>query len=143
VTTQTLVQGTKSGALVTCGALAAGTFIAGAGIDLGAKTPLNVSFELEATPASAPSGNKQAVLYLQWSLDGTNYSTGPTSGTTTTNELDLNWAGSLPLNDASLHRKQFYVVPLGRWVKPVVKNDCGAAFTSGFVYRADWTGDSV
>lgn len=143
MTTHNLAQGARSSSLLTAGTLAAATYIAGSTIDLGASVPLMITFEVEANANGTPSGNKQLVLFLQWSLDNTNFQTGPTSGTTATEEADLDFAGALPMNDTNDHRKMFVVYPKARYCKPVLKNDLGVALTSGAVYRADWTGASA
>ena len=138
-----LLQGARSSTLLNAGTLAAGTYIAGSSFDLSADIPLFIVFEVEANANGTPSGNKQAVLFVKWSLDNTNWQSGPESGTTTTEEADLDLAGALPMNDTNDHRKFFVVYPKGRYCKPILKNDLGVALTSGNVYRADWTGETT
>ena len=89
-----------------------------------------------------PAGNKQVAVFVQASLDGTNFQSGPTSGTTTTDEPDLTWIGSIPMNTATTtHRKSFSVMTalgfLPQQFKIVLKNDLGVALTSGAVYTAE------
>ena len=79
-------------------------------------------------------------MLVKWSLDNTNFTSGPESGTTATEEADLHWIGTLPTVDTNTHRKEFIVYPKGRYFKIVAKNDMGVALTSGNVYRSDWTG---
>jgi len=55
--------------------------------------PLDVIIEVDAATTNTPSGNKQLVVFVQESLDGTNYRSGPTSGTTTTDEPNLRLLG--------------------------------------------------
>lgn len=143
MTVYNLTQGTRTSSLLTAGTLASATYITGSAVDLGADVPVMITFEVEANANGSPSGNKQLVLFLKWSLDNTNYQSGPESGTTTTEEPDLDWAGSLPMNDTNDHRKFFAVFPKGRYFKPILKNDLGVALTSGAVYRSDWTGEST
>lgn len=143
MTVHNLIQSARSASLLNAATLAAGTYVAGSVIDLSIDIPLFITFEIEANANGTPSGNKQLVLFLQWSLDNTNFQTGPTSGTTTTEEADLDWGGALPMNDTNDHRKFFVVYPKGRYVRPILKNDLGVALTSGNVYRADWTGEST
>lgn len=138
-----LLQGTRTSSLLTAGTLASATYITGSAVDLSADIPLFITFEVEANANGTPSGNKQLVLFLKWSLDNTNYQSGPESGTTATEEADLDFAGSLPMNDTNDHRKFFVVYPKGRYVKPILKNDLGVALTSGAVYRSDWTGETT
>ena len=142
MTTFTQTQGTKSASVLTMGTLASATFIASSAIDLGASIPLDVTFEVECTPGSTPTGNKQLIVMAQLSLDNTVFTTGPTSGTTATNEPDLHWIGTIVCNDNSLHRKMFSLqgLPTARYLKLVVKNDMGVALSSGNIYRADITG---
>jgi hypothetical protein len=90
------------------------------------------------------AGNKQAVLFAQaGDTAGSNLSTGPTSGTTTTDEPDLVYIGTLPLNtNATQQRKYFSVATAFGGVLPphlkfVVKNDCGVAFTAAALKTAE------
>lgn len=145
MTTHSVVQGTRSSSILTLGTLAAGTYITSSAIDLGANIPLDVTFEMECDPNGTPSGNKQMVLFAKFSLDNTNYSSGPESGTTATEEADLHFVGSMPTNDTNTHRRMFSLrgLPITRYVKIVAKNDLGVALTGGEVYRASITGDST
>jgi hypothetical protein len=143
MTVYNLTQGTRTSSLLTAGTLAAATYITGSAIDLSADVPLSITFEVEGNANGTPSGNKQLILFLKWSLDNTNWQTGPESGTTATEEPDLDWGGALPMNDTNDHRKFFTIYPKARYVKPILKNDLGVALTSGAVYRADWTGEST
>jgi hypothetical protein len=104
-------------------------------IDLGTATPIDDILELVVTPGTV-ANNKQALLYIQVSLDGTNYSTGPTSGTSMVDVTNLYYIGSLPLNTASgTQRKSFSILnTVGfcpRYYKAIVYNDSGAAFSAG------------
>ncbi len=139
----TLAQGTRTSSLLSLGTLANGTYVTATAVDLGATIPPFFTLQAECDPNGTPSGNKQLVIFLKWSLDGTNYTSGPESGTTVTEEADLHWVGTMPTNDTNTHRKEFVVYPKGRYFKIVVKNDMGVALTSGDVYRADFTGSSV
>lgn len=113
------------------------------------KVPLDCIVELAVTPGTV-SGNKQAVLFAQFSLDGTNFGTGPTSGTTTTDEPNLKRLGSLNLlTNATLQRDVFSIAAMAPGgmlpyaTKLILKNDSGAAFASSGndVYTVDDTGD--
>jgi hypothetical protein len=125
--------------------LASAAYTASPAIDLGAAIPLDVTFEVECVPSAATSGNKQLILFAKFSLDNTNFGSGPESGTSATNEPDLHWLGTLPCNDSSPHRKFFNLqgLPVARYLKLVVKNDTGVMLASGNVYRADITGASA
>lgn len=137
-----LTQGSRTSSLLSCGTLASGTYICSSAIDLGADVPEFITIQTEANANGTPSGNKKLDLFLKWSLDNTNWTSGPESGTTTTEESDLHSVGALPMNDTNDHRKEFLVYPLGRYMKIIAKNDLGVALTSGEVYRSDWTGES-
>lgn len=104
MTTGTLVVTSKAGLSVTLNSLASATYVAATAVDLSAVHPLDIIIELEVTPGTV-SGNKQALVFVQESLDGTNYSTGPTSGTTTTDEPNL-YLGGTPSQVQSLCRPQ-------------------------------------
>jgi hypothetical protein len=142
--TRTFTQGAKSATVLNLGTLASNTYVAHAtSIDRGASIPADTVLEIVCDPNGAPSGNKQLLLFCQLSADNTDFSSGPTSGTTVTEEADLHFIGSLPCNDTNTHRKQFSLekagIPRLRYVKPVVKNDLGVALTSGNVYQIDIT----
>jgi hypothetical protein len=140
-TTATYAQGTRSSAVLALGTLASATYVTSSAIDLGATIPMDVTFEMEANANGSPSGNKQLVLFCKFSLDGTNYGSGPESGTTATEEGDLHFIGAMPTVDTNDHRKFFSLagLPIARYLKLVVKNDLGVALTSGNVYKSDIT----
>ncbi|MFS2027070.1 hypothetical protein [Massilia sp. CT11-137] len=153
MTTAKISQGSRtqlSGAAAALNSLASATYVAVGTIthNSGGKVPLECFVELAVTPGTV-SGNKQAVLFAQASLDGTNFDTGPTSGTTTTDEPNLIFVGVLPLNsNATLQRKKFSLANAHGGVLPyatklIVKNDSGAAFASSGndVYTLDLSGD--
>ena len=100
-------------------------------------SPLDVLIEVTAvTTSTTPSGNKRMQVYVQTSLDGTNYSNGPTSGTNTSDEPNLYKLGDLPCNTVSVTNRRTYSVfaALG-WVPPyfrlVCMNDLGTALSTG------------
>ena len=153
MTTAKLAQGSRtqlSGAAAALNSLASATYVVLGTLthNSGGKTPLDCLVELSATPGTV-SGNKQLVLFAQASLDGTNFGTGPTSGTTTTDEPDLVYVGTLPLNtNSTLQRKVFSLAAAFAGVLPyatklIAKNDSGAALASSGndVYTLDVTGD--
>lgn len=112
------------------------------------KTPLSTKLEVYVTPGTV-SGNKQLVVFAQQSLDGTNFESGPTSSTTTTDETNLTVLGTIPLNtNATLQRRVFDLAAafggsLPYAAKIIVKNDSGAALASSGndVYTLDISGD--
>lgn len=153
MTTAKLAQGTRtqlSGAAAALNSLASATYVTLGTIthNSSGKAPLDCLVELTATPGTVAS-NKQLVLFAQASLDGTNFSTGPTSGTTTTDEADLVFIGALPLGtSATLQRKVFSLALAFGGVLPyatklIAKNDSGAALASSGndLYTLDITGD--
>ena len=116
----------------------------------GGKTPLDCLVELAVTPGTVSGTAKQAVLFAQFSLDGTNFGTGPVSGTTTTDEPNLVRLGALPLlSNATLQRQVFSIAAAcPGWVLPyatklILKNDSGATFASSGndVHTIDDSGD--
>lgn len=115
--------------------LASATFVSAGTITHNTNQPLDVLVEVTTTPGTV-SGNKQLVVFAKVSLDGTNYSTGPESGTTTTDEPDLYYVGTVPLNTSSaVQTKTFSLVAsLGGTLpyasKIIIKNDSGAALAA-------------
>jgi hypothetical protein len=124
--------GTRTAYTITLNSLADQTYVASSTVDLSATDALDIVVELEITPGTV-AGNKQALVYVVASLDNTNFSTGPTSGTSATDAGDLHYVGPLPLNtNSTLQRKQFSLLAALGFVPPyhklVVRNDSGAAF---------------
>lgn len=136
----TITQGSRTSSILSLGTLASATYITSSSIDLGADTPVMVTLQVEANANGTPSGNKQLLVFVKWSLDNSNWTSGPESGTTATEEADLHQVGAVPMNDTNDHRKEIVLYPKARYMKVVVKNDLGVALTSGDVYRSDWTG---
>jgi hypothetical protein len=153
MTTAKISQGARTqlaGAAAALNSLAIGTYAALGTIthNNSGKVPLDCLVELTVTPGTTGS-NKQAVLFAQPSLDGATFGSGPTSGTTTTDEANLVLIGSLPLNTAAgQQRKVFSLAAAFGGVLPyatklIVKNDSGAAFASSGndLYTLDISGD--
>ena len=144
MTTITQAQGART-QVFDMGTLASATYAVSAVIDLGPDIPLDVTLEIEADPNGAPTGNKRLVLFAKLSLDSVNFSSGPESGTDTTNEHDLYWIGTLQCADTNVHRKMFSLqaLPVVRYMKLVIKNELGVPLASGKIYHAAITGLSV
>lgn len=156
MTTQKNNLGTRtqlSGAAAALNSLASATYVVLGTIthSSSGKVGFDTLVELAVTPGTV-SGNKQALLFAQASLDGTNFGTGPTSGTSTTDEPDLIPLGVLPLNtNSTLQRKTFSiaaVMPGGVLpfaTKIIARNDSGAAFSGSGndLYTSDVSGDST
>jgi hypothetical protein len=127
------VVGTRTAVTISLNSLASATYVQSSDVDFTTNQPVNVALELAITPGTV-SGNKKAHLFAVVSLDGTNYTTGPTSSTSATDEENHLYVGSLPLNtNSTLQRKVFNLVDAIGWVPPhakfVVRNDSGAAFS--------------
>lgn len=129
--------------------LASATYVSAGIIDVSAIDPLDIVIEVEITPGTV-SGNKQVVVFARVSMDGTNYSTGPVSGTAATDEPNLRFLGTVPLNsNAVLQRNAISVISALGYVPPfiqvVVKNDSGAAVAASgnAVYFTSYTGTSA
>lgn len=139
--TFTWAQAAVGSGLLNLGALTNGSFIASSSIDLGANIPMDVVLLVECTPSSAPSGNKQLIVYAQFSLDNSTFTADSSVG-----ENQLHYIASLPVNTSNTaHRKLFSMtgLPVARYLKLVAKNDTGATLTSGNIYKADITGSSA
>lgn len=149
----TIMLGTRTaiaGADTALNSLGAGMFIALGTIThaQGSKVPLDCAVELAAMPGTV-SGNKQLILYAQPSLDGSTFSSGPVSGTTTTDEANLIYIGSLPLGtNAAQQRRVFYLAAafggnLPFATRLIVKNDSGAtlAASGNEAFMQNVTGD--
>lgn len=139
----TVAPGTRTSLTATAlNSLASANYASFGPVDVSAINPLDVVVEVAVTPGTV-AGNKQAVVFLRTSMDGTNYTTGPTSGSTTTDEPNLKFLGTVPLNtNATLQRNAFSVMSALGFVPPhfevVVKNDSGAAFASSG-HAVHWT----
>jgi hypothetical protein len=108
----------------------------------GTNDPIDVIVEVDLATTNTPAGNKQAVIFIRDSLDGTNYRSGPTSGTTTTREPNLKFLGILPITTASTTEIGTYSVLAALGYIPfdffvVIKNDLGVALTSGTVFTSE------
>lgn len=138
--------GTRSALTVTgFGTLASATYVTSSAINHDTAKEPDLLVEVEVATTNTPAGNKQVVVFAKGSLDGTNFSSGPESGTTTTDEPDLHFVGVVPVNSASTtHRRIFSLAAafggrLPKQSKIVIKNDLGVALTSGAVYTAPAT----
>lgn len=130
-------------------ALTAGAYVSAGVVNVSATDPLDVVVEVAATPGTV-AGNKQLLVFARVSFDGSTFSTGPTSGSVTTDEANLRFLGALPLaSNATLQRGAFSVMSaLGfvpPWLDVVVKNDSGAALAASghAVHFTAYTGVSA
>lgn len=118
--------------------LASATYAVSNTITHSTNDPLDVLIDVSVTTGTTPTGNKQVVVFAKGSIDGTNFGSGPESGTTTTDEPDLHYVGSVPMNTAAAHRKIFslaaaYGGVLPQATKLVFKNDLGVALTAATI----------
>ena len=115
--------------------LGAGTYVSAGVINHTTNNPLDVLTEVAVTPGTV-AGNKQVLVFAKGSLDGTNFSTGPESGTTTTGEPNLVFIGAIPCGtNATVQRGVFSLAAAFGGVLPqqskiICKNDTGAALAS-------------
>lgn len=145
MTTVTQVVGTRTSLAYSGSALSAlanATYVQNTtAYDCTANDPQDVAIEVAAQVGSAPSGNKQLVVFIRESLDGTNYRSGPTSGTTTTDEPDLLWLGNVPILSTAAQRVTFSLfkalgyVPASFFV--VIKNETGQTLSAGTVFTSE------
>lgn len=124
------------------GTLASATYAASADYVPNTNQPADVVVELAVATTNTPAGNRQLLVFVKESLDGSNFRSGPESGTTTTDEPDLRLLGSVPMNSATnTHRGTFSVAQALGYVphtfRVVVKNDLGVALTSGSAFTSE------
>ena len=110
--------------------------------------PLDVIVEVEVATTNPPAGNKQLAVFVKESLDGANFRSGPETGTTATDEPDLKFLGTIPMNTATnTHRGTFSVAQALGYCpyafKIVLKNDLGVALTSGAAYTSEISATSA
>lgn len=135
--------GTRTSLTVTgLSTLANGTYVASSVYTCNSNKPIDVIVEVAVATTNTPGVNKQVVVFLQESLDGTNYRSGPTSGTTTMDEPNLLPMGTVPLaSSATTETATFSVFAILGYVpysfKVILKNDCNVALTGGTVNTAE------
>ena len=125
-----------SGAAAALNSLASATYVVLGTITHTTNDPLESKIELKVTPGTVAS-NKQVVVFAKASLDGTNFESGPESGTTTTDEQNLRLVGFLPCNSNSTAQTRIMdlsaAYPSGSLpyaTKLIAKNETGAALAS-------------
>lgn len=124
--------------------LASATFVSAGTLTHNTNQPIDVLLEVTATPGTV-SGNKQLLVYAKASLDGSNQTTGPETGTAVTDEPNLYYVGTLPLNTNSTTQTRIFslaaayggLLPYASEI--VVRNDSGAALNAsgGSVYYSE------
>ena len=139
----TQIVGARTALTVTgFGTLASATYVASAIYTANTNKPLDVSVEVECATTNVPAGSKQIIVFVQESLDGTNFRSGPTSGTSDADRPNLRQIGTVPINTASVTQRGIFSVAavIGfcpHSLKVVLKNDLGAALTSGAVFTSE------
>jgi len=129
--------------------LASATYVAGPTMTHVTNGPLDVQIFPVFASTNAVTGNKQVVVFAQASYDGTNFTSGPTSGTSTADEANLHYVGSIPVNTSSTDQSKMLSLAaafggtLPYASRLVFKNDCGVALTSASVRVAEVIGTSV
>jgi hypothetical protein len=131
----TRIVGTRTEALSTgLNSLAADTYLASSAIDCQADDPIDVLVDASVTPGTV-TGDKALLVFVQVSSDGTNYSTGPTSGTSATDEPNLYLIGVVPCNTNSAAQRGVFSLFASLGFIPtdfkiVVRNRTGAALAA-------------
>ena len=128
--------------------LPSATYAVGPTINHATNDPLDVLVTVSCTTGTTPTVNKQVVVFAKGSIDGTTFGSGPESGTATTNEADLHYVGSVPMNDTGPHQKMFSLAAAYGGVLPaasklVFKNDLGVTLTAAEVKIAEVWGVAV
>lgn len=128
--------------------LASGTYVRNTtAYNCSTNDPMDVIVEVDVATTNTPgaSSNKRVVVYISESLDGTNFRSGPTSGTTTTRSVNLRTLGIVPVTTTSTTEIGSFSVlnalgfiPYSFYI--IIFNDLGAALTSGTVYTAEIAG---
>ena len=135
--------GTRTSVTVTgLSTLANITYVAGSVVTHNTNKPFDYVYEVNVATTNAVAGNKQVKVFIQASLDGTNFTSGPTSGTATTDEPDLIFLGTIPMGTSTnTHSEQFSIRQRLGYVphssKIVIFNDCNVALTSGTVFGSE------
>lgn len=131
--------------------LASGTYVAGPTMTHVTNGPLDVLiFPVVATTNAPTTGNRQVVVFAQGSHDGTpTFTSGPTSGTSTADEANLHYVGTIPMVTSSTDQSKVLSLAaafggtLPYASRLIFKNDCGVALTSASVRVAEVFGTSV
>jgi hypothetical protein len=134
----------------TLSALASGTYVQNTtAFNCETNHPLDVVITVTAGTSNAPAGNKRVVVFARESQDGTVFTSGPTTGTDTTDEANLIPLGTLSTAQSG---KQYVgefrltsatdgTVPSAFYI--VLKNDLNVALTSGTVTTTEIQGQIV
>lgn len=132
------VFGTKTSLTVTgLSTLASATYVASSVYNNSTNGANDLMVEVTVATTNTPAGNKQVVVFCQASYDNSVFQSGPTSGTTATDEPLLTYLGTIPLQTASTTEVKSFPIAaayggnLPPYVKIIIKNDLGVALTTG------------
>lgn len=134
--TTTLQAGTRTllaGSDTAINGLLSATYVVAGIVNVSASNPVDYLVEVTVTPGATT--NKQVFIFAKISTDGTNYTSGPETLNSATDEIDLYLLGILPLNSASTAQTKAFSVfnALGfvpPYAKIILKNDTGATLPS-------------
>lgn len=130
--------------------LASDTYVSAGTINHATNDPLDVLVEVRVTPGIV-AGNKQLLVFAKGSLDGTNFTSGPESGTSATDEPNLVLLGSVPCNSNAAAQAGIFSLAtafggaLPQASKIIIKNETGVALASSghAVYYSEVSGVSA
>ena len=130
--------------------LAIGAYVSAGSINHAANDPLDVMVEVRVTPETV-TGLKRVLVFAKASLDGTNFTSGPESGTTATDEPNLVFLGAIPCNTNATEQAGIFSLAaafggaLPQASKIIIKNDTGAALAASghAVYYSEVFGASA
>jgi hypothetical protein len=130
--------------------LASGAYAAVGTINHATNDPLDVLVEVRVTPGTV-ADPKQVLVFAKGSLDGTNFTSGPESGTTATDENNLVYVGSIPCNSNATEQAGIFSLAaayggvLPQASKIIIKNETGAALAASghAVYYSEVAGASA
>lgn len=142
--TITRVVGTRTEVLSsTLNSIAADTYVTSSGIDLTSVNPIDVIVDAAFTPGT-PAGDKAMLVFAKVAIDGgTNFTSGPESSTSPTDEPNLYLLGVVPVNSVTTQQRGAFSVfaALGfipTDMKIVVRNRSGATLGSSG-HSVGWT----
>lgn len=104
--------------------------------------PTDVIVEAIVNTQNTTTGNKQLLVYIKESLDGSQFRSGPAAGTITTDEPNLKLIGAVPVLSSNGYQTATFsifqtlgYVPAKFYV--VVKNDMGVALSNCTISTAE------
>lgn len=134
-TVKAIPQTPQSRSATGANSLASGTYVLLDTIDISAVDPVDEVVEVKVTPGTVSGTYKQVAVFAKVSMDGTNYSSGPESGTTTTDEPNLYLLGMVPCGtNSTAQRRSFSLrnalgfIPVS--YKVIILNQTGAALSA-------------